>query len=149
MLATTSRYSSKGLRDLSKSFAIVFSGEYISRGKKSFDELVSYARKKGHSRICVVSSDGVDFAIIDELGDWKWIDKRIKITRSRFDLKELSACSGLEGKDSKKLSELFGFEINEKAEENVVCEGNKICFPQKNPLLELEVNYETQMQHDC
>ncbi len=148
MLATTSRYSSNELRELGKVFATVFSGKYVSRGKKTFEDIIEYARRNGHSRVCVISSNGIDFAIVGELGNWKWIDTRIVVKKSKIMLKGLEGCREIEGKDNKTVSELFGFEGNEQAEENMFCEDSVIRFPFNNPLLELEVSYEGQVQHN-
>ncbi len=148
MLATTSRYQSEKLRELSKALSVVFSGEYVSRGKKKFDDLVEYARKKGHSRICIVSSDGIDFAIVNELGSWKWMDERIIVKNSKFVLSELEEGRELDGENSALVSKLFGFRTNEQSDENVVCNGSSLLFPADGSKLKLEVSYERQVQHN-
>lgn len=147
MLVTTSRYPPVTLRELGRSISIVFSGEYISRGKKKFDDLIEYARRKGHSRVCILSSQGIDFSVVDELGNWEWIEDRVVLKSVRFS-KEMRSCSGLEGKDSGLVSRLFGFETNEKSENNVICNEGVILFPADGSIMKLEVSYERQMQHN-
>ena len=166
MLITTSRYCPKETRELSKAFAIVFSGAYVARGKKTIDELVEFARKKGHSRICVLMSGNfgvipnksetisMEFISVNELGRWSWIDSVICIIKHSFSSSGLCACSAIEGGDSKLLSELLDFEENEKAEGNAFAGNGKISFSNDSAngalaggaFLDLEVKYESRVQ---
>lgn len=73
---TTSRYSSTKTRELAKKLAIENKEIYVARGKKTIDQLVQLARKKGEEKIAVLEDNSTKIAIItiDELGRWKWID---------------------------------------------------------------------------
>ncbi|MFH1520557.1 MAG: hypothetical protein ABID61_02850 [Candidatus Micrarchaeota archaeon] len=73
---TTSRYSSIKTRELAKKLANENNEIYVARGKKTIDQLVQLARKKGEERITVLDENNpTTFAIIevDELGNWKWV----------------------------------------------------------------------------
>ena len=77
---TTSRYASTGTRELARSLAKENGEEYLSRGKKTIEQLAQLARKKGESQIKIVEEkEGnpsiIATLLIDELGHWKWSDK--------------------------------------------------------------------------
>lgn len=79
-MITTSRYASEKTRKLARSIADKLSTFYTSRGKKTIDSIVGYARKKGESEIYVVQEeDGIPVYIsvieVSELGEWKWTKK--------------------------------------------------------------------------
>ncbi|MEK6982835.1 MAG: hypothetical protein AABX38_07915 [Candidatus Micrarchaeota archaeon] len=84
---TTSRYCSKSTKELAKQLSSIFNTVYISRTKKSIDELASYSRKVGEHRICIVKENKenipafIEFITIDELGKWSWIDGQIKLAK--------------------------------------------------------------------
>ncbi|MFA6531225.1 MAG: hypothetical protein WCT31_05825 [Candidatus Micrarchaeia archaeon] len=126
MLATTSRYSPQALRDFAKAFAIAFGGAYVARGKKTIDSLVSEARKKGHSRICVAMPETIEFISVDELENWKWLDEVIVVKSKSFSAKGVFPCREITGSDSGKLIELLDFEPDEKAELEIIAEAGKI-----------------------
>lgn len=71
---TTSRYSSTKTRELAKKLAIENKEIYVARGKKTIDQLVQLARKKGEEKITVLEDNSPKIAIItiDELGRWRW-----------------------------------------------------------------------------
>ena len=83
---TTSRYCSKSTRELAKQLSSFFNTFYIARTKKTIDELVSFSRKKGEHRICIIKENKdnnpafIEFINIDELGKWSWIENRVQIT---------------------------------------------------------------------
>ena len=81
MIVTTSRYASKAARDLAKKIAEDKGSEYTARGKKTVNELVESAWKKGHDRILVVEEEDesprfISEVLIDHWGKWKWGKKR-------------------------------------------------------------------------
>ncbi|VVC04834.1 Uncharacterised protein [Candidatus Bilamarchaeum dharawalense] len=74
---TTSRYASTETRELAKKMAKEKEEPYTARGKKTIDQLVDFARRKGEENITVVEEHEkkpTTFALIqiDELGRWKW-----------------------------------------------------------------------------
>ena len=70
---TTSRYSSVKTRELAKALAKENNEIYVARGKKTIEQLVEFARKKGEERIIVVDDNEKPATIeVDELGRWKW-----------------------------------------------------------------------------
>ncbi len=79
-MITTSRYSSEKTRRLAKSIAARLETFYVSRGKKSIDDIVDYARRKGESEIIVVEEEkGVPAFVavieVSETGAWKWVKR--------------------------------------------------------------------------
>lgn len=74
---TTSRYSSTKTRELAKKLASESKEIYVARGKKTIDQLVQLARKKGDEKITVLEEQENKpttsaVILIDELGRWKW-----------------------------------------------------------------------------
>lgn len=74
---TTSRYSSTKTRELAKKLASENNEIYVARGKKTIDQMVQLARKKGEEKITVLEeqdnkSTTSAVIVIDELGRWKW-----------------------------------------------------------------------------
>ena len=83
-MITTSRYASEKTRKLARRIADKLGTFYTSRGKKTIDSIVEYARKKGESEVYVVQEeDGVPVYIsvieVSELGEWKWA-KKMKVS---------------------------------------------------------------------
>ena len=71
---TTSRYTETKTRVLAKKLAMEHDEPYVARGKKTIQQLVAYARRKGEETINVVEDNGTIATIeIDELGRWNWI----------------------------------------------------------------------------
>ncbi len=46
-------------------------GTYLNRGKKTIEELVSYARTNGFDKIAIISSKKVDYIQVKSSG-WNW-----------------------------------------------------------------------------
>ncbi len=74
---TTSRYPSAETKDFAKRLAKRDKELYAARGKKTIEQLVSFARKKGEDRIRIVRESrkkpvSVSIVEIDETGGWKW-----------------------------------------------------------------------------
>jgi len=138
MLITTSRYTEKDIRDLAKAIAVVFSGEYVARGKKTIDSLVNESRKKGHARICVVMPEQIVFIKVNELGQWSWVEESLSL--GKFDFSEgLCACRSLQGKDASKFAMLFDFEENENAEIDAKFENGNFVFETNSAYLKMEI----------
>lgn len=75
VLFTTSRYASKETVAFAKT-----KGEYLNRGKKTVDDLVNYARKKGEESIVLIEEKDkkpflMVFIEVSEDGKWKWTKK--------------------------------------------------------------------------
>jgi rRNA maturation protein Rpf1 len=88
-MITTSRYASENTRKLAKKLAGRLGTFYTSRGKKTIDSLVDYARKKGEEEIAVVEGNTVSVIEVSETGKWKWaeklaVDEYEKRYRSKF-----------------------------------------------------------------
>lgn len=80
-MITTSRYASEETRKLARKIAGKLGTFYASRGKKTIDSIVEYARKRGEAEILVVEEEEgkpVHLAAIEvnELGEWKWTWKK-------------------------------------------------------------------------
>ncbi|MFH1785728.1 MAG: hypothetical protein ABH842_04840 [Candidatus Micrarchaeota archaeon] len=69
---TTSRYASIETREIAKKLAKENNELYVARGKKTIEQLVAFARRKGEEKINVVDGNGPVTIEIDELGRWKW-----------------------------------------------------------------------------
>lgn len=72
---TTSRYAPVKTREVAKKLAKDNNELYIARGKKTIEQLVEFARKKGEEKINVVEGNETATIEIDELGRWKWVSK--------------------------------------------------------------------------
>lgn len=144
MLVTTGRYVDNNLRALARSLARAFSGEYAARGKKTIDTLVSAARRSGHNRVCVVSAGKLCFIKVDELGGWGWLPC-CAVKSFRADEANIVPAGSISGSDAERLSFLFGFEGNEKAEAEITAERSRIS---EGDALEIEVDYEVQLRND-
>ena len=63
--------------------AEIFSSNYIARGKKSINGLVTIARKNGDQRLVIINeekkSNNLHIIEINELGEWRWIEEKIEI----------------------------------------------------------------------
>jgi hypothetical protein len=142
MLVTTNRYAPKELRELARGLAIVFAGAYVARGKKTVNGLVDEARKGGHSRICFVMLRRLEFAKVDELGGWSWMNP-LHLTAFKL-TGELTTCESLEG--DPKLSELWDFELNEKGDGVASAKDGKLLFSSEAGSLELVYGHERKLR---
>ena len=75
-MITTGRYASKKTREFAKAGAF-----YVSRGKKTIDDIAEYARRKGESEVIIVEEkDGVPEYLsmieVPETGKWKWMERK-------------------------------------------------------------------------
>ena len=74
MITTTSRNASLEVKELALSFSLDKKSKYLNRGKKTVEELVSIARKLGHSKIAIVKGkEKIDYIEIHHSGNWEWI----------------------------------------------------------------------------
>ena len=74
MLVTTSRHASLELKKLALNFSLEHKANYLNRGKKTIDEVISLARKEGHSKIAVIKGENkTDYIEIHHSGNWDWI----------------------------------------------------------------------------
>jgi rRNA maturation protein Rpf1 len=74
---TTSRYASVETRKLARKLAGEKEEIFLARGKKTVEELVDFARKKGEAVISIVEENGgkpakVCRIIVSETGRWAW-----------------------------------------------------------------------------
>ncbi len=83
-MITTSRYASSETRGMARRMAADSGDVSVARGKRTVEQLVSLARRKGEDRITIIEErDGkpsiaADIAI-DEMGRWRWAgEKAIK-----------------------------------------------------------------------
>lgn len=77
---TTSRYASVETRNLARKLAEENDELFLVRGKRTIEELVEFARKKGEERISVVEEKGgkpakVCRISVSESGKWNWSDE--------------------------------------------------------------------------
>jgi rRNA maturation protein Rpf1 len=72
---TTSRYASVETKKLARTLAKENDELFLSRGKRTIEELVEFARKRGEAQISVVE-DGNPAKVcritVSETGKWKW-----------------------------------------------------------------------------
>lgn len=76
-MITTSRYASDKTRKIAKKLSGKLGTFFASRGKKTIEELVEYARKKGETELMVVEENEgtaayVSTIEISETGKWTW-----------------------------------------------------------------------------
>ena len=74
---TTSRYAGKETKELARRLARGKKEIFLARGKRSIEELVSLARKKGETLISVVEEEKgrpakVCTIKVSETGRWNW-----------------------------------------------------------------------------
>ena len=74
---TTSRYAGEETREKARMLAKENDELFLARGKRTIEELVSFARKKGEEHISVVEEDGgkpakVCRITVSETGKWSW-----------------------------------------------------------------------------
>ncbi|MFH0736979.1 MAG: hypothetical protein V1827_00285 [Candidatus Micrarchaeota archaeon] len=79
---TTSRYASRSTRSLARSMAEANGEKYIARGKKTIDDLASYARRMGEDRMTIIEEKGgvasrIVVIDIDPGGKWSWGEERL------------------------------------------------------------------------
>jgi len=76
-MITTSRYASGKTRELARKMALKKGTFYVARGKKTIEDLVEQARRKGESGIAVLeekdgAADSVLLIEVSETGKWRW-----------------------------------------------------------------------------
>lgn len=77
---TTSRYSSAETRKFARRLAEKNKERYTARGKKTVEQLVSFARKTGEEKITIVRERKKKPAVIsvieiNERGGWRWAEE--------------------------------------------------------------------------
>ncbi|GEM_PF-6111114 len=72
LLVSTARYVSVTVKKFALTFAEENEGTYLNRGKKTIEEIVSYARNEGFDRIAIVSdSKKIEYITVKSSG-WNW-----------------------------------------------------------------------------
>jgi len=61
LLVTTSRHVPVAVKKSALTFAEKNEGTYLNRGKKTIEELVSYARTNGFDKIAIISSKKIEY----------------------------------------------------------------------------------------
>jgi rRNA maturation protein Rpf1 len=74
---TTSRYASVETKKLARRLAEEKNGLFLSRGKKTIEELVEFARKRGEELIAIIEEEGgkpakISRISVSETGKWSW-----------------------------------------------------------------------------
>lgn len=140
-IITTSRGASKKTLKLAKSLSLLIPDSIFERrGKKNIEKLVEIGRKKGHSRIVILSEEGgeparLSFISLDET-KWSWLPVEFEILEFKVS-KHLLPAETAYGKDE--LAELFEFEPEE-GDVLIEEKRNKLMFKRDGKaLLELEV----------
>jgi rRNA maturation protein Rpf1 len=83
-MITTSRYASEDTRRMARKMAAGSGEPFVARGKRTVEQLVSLARRKGEDRITLIEEHEGRPAVtsviaIDEMGRWRWSgEKAIK-----------------------------------------------------------------------
>ena len=77
---TTSRYASADTRGFARRLATRNREPYVARGKKTVQQLVDYAWKKGNNKLLVIEEKKDEAAIasaiaIDQWGKWCWAEQ--------------------------------------------------------------------------
>ena len=78
MLVTTPRHAGAKAVELAKSFALFSGSAYAARGKKTVDQIVSEARKKGYHSAAVASDGEIAFISVS-LSGWNWKGKALRV----------------------------------------------------------------------
>ena len=79
-VVTTSRYASLATRKSARELANAVKADYVARGKKTIQQLVEYAWKKGNDKLLVIEEKKDKAAIasaiaIDHWGKWCWAER--------------------------------------------------------------------------
>lgn len=83
-MMTTSRYASPQTRSMARKMAADSGEAFMARGKRTVEQLVASARRKGEGRITIIEEREGRPAVmaviaIDEMGKWRWAgEKAIK-----------------------------------------------------------------------
>lgn len=141
MLATTIRYADKKTCEFAQAFSF---GLFTARGKKSIEQLVSLARKKGENTLAIVSPKKINFIFISAL-DWKWkklslniLDYKIKNKIKKQKNSKDSIC--IKGENILELEELFGVDPFYEGEQSIIANKSKMKFLDKDKII-LELEY--------
>ena len=78
-MITTSRYCSQPVKDLARNYSVLLNINYLSRGKKTIEQLARQARRAGAERLIIVKEEhgkprALDIISVNELSEWKWLD---------------------------------------------------------------------------
>lgn len=116
MLITTSRYSSKKIREFAKLFSYTLSFKFIARGKKSIEKIAKIAVKNGYEKVSIVFDSKNSFAEmyflnVDDDG-WKWKKEALKIKNYKIFRNESTEIGKVEGSDKNLFISLFSFDLD-------------------------------------
>ncbi|MDD5171869.1 MAG: hypothetical protein PHF60_02420 [Candidatus ainarchaeum sp.] len=80
-MITTSRYASAETRGMARGMASDSGEPFVARGKRTVEQLVSLARRKGEDRITIIEEHEGKPAVIaviavDEMGGWRWAEEK-------------------------------------------------------------------------
>lgn len=138
-LITTSRQAPSKMQGLAKKLSELIPGSlFEQRGKKTLEQLVRLARKSGHSRLIIITSESnclfsVQFIRLDE-EKWEWMQEVINI--QEFETGESMIVENLES--TPELETLFEFESSPEGA-SLTRKGNTLCFSKgTNKLLEIK-----------
>ena len=130
MLVTTSRKPSQNTRTTARFLARLIDAKYFSRGKASFDVLVSEAEKSGFKRVLVV---GEDHGNVGSLSFWQegWLEPEVKV-KSVFlgTQNRVARVSKVDSPDEfgVKLKELFALDEREGGTTRMVLNRESVIF---------------------
>ncbi len=136
MLITTSRKPSRRSRTLGRDLARVIRGKYVTRGKGSLDELVSFSRRQGHTRVIFVydihGNPGKLEGLVVEEDSWRWHPliinlKGVRLQRE-FNNKASFKSLKIDNSTSYDIANFFDLTPDDETDNRIVVTEDKISF---------------------
>ncbi len=148
MLISTTRYINKKTNEFAISFANAFCSYYCARSKKTIEQLVSEARKKGENTVALFSS-GINsecsyleiFFISVFICEWNWKKEFLRIMNFKICDNAKMEIDILNGKDSLIFEKLFGLDSFYGGEAILFAENGKLTIMNDETII-LELGYE-------
>jgi rRNA maturation protein Rpf1 len=140
ILITTSRKPCMASRRLARRLGMLIPHSiYVTRGKKSVDGLVDYARSEGLSKIILINdfhgNPGELRVIALSKKDWDWESNYIKLQHVKVSEKKpykpFDSYIHIKGSQGKKFKDLFSMEEAEDADIIFTGESDYLSFEQK------------------
>lgn len=130
MLVTTSRKPSQNTRTIARLLARLLGSIYFSRGKASFDVLVSEAEKSGFKRVLVI---GEDHGNVGSLSFWQdgWLEPEVNVKSVFLGTKNrVARVSKVDSQDEfgVKLKQLFALDEMEEGTTRMVLNRESVIF---------------------
>lgn len=141
MWVSTARYAGKKTREFAEAFAGSSGSAYCARGKKSVENLVSLARRKGENTLALVSEGRISFISVSS-SDWGWKDGILLVKGYKIHETGEGEIGNIGGKDAPLIEKLFGVDSFYSGEITVNAEKGKMKFMSGEEKTLLEIEYE-------